>query len=168
MPVRFHVGGATADGVRVRRPPGSSMLVGTAFLAGARRAMRRHQGRPLDGPTISMWRLLVGEVAWGMTQLARQPTLAVALVVGLVATLLVLDEVAPGPVVSASWRVPVAVLAGWMLAAGLHQLRGRQRARAAGDAGEVRPLLGAAVVSGALVAAVLVGWAAVWVGSALA
>ncbi|MBW3578046.1 MAG: hypothetical protein KY462_09985 [Actinobacteria bacterium] len=134
------------------------------IMAAMRRMMRRHQGLPASGSKLPMWRLIAGEIGWAGRQLLQRPSVLVALVVGFAATLSVLGAAAPGPVLTIPWRVLTAITAGWLVASAV---RGIQVARAHGDepanrAGEQRPVLGAAVISGGLAVAVLTIWLAVW------
>lgn len=132
-----------------------------AFIATIRRAMRRHQGVPDPKARVPMWRLLAGEVAWGIRQLIPHPLVLAGLAGGFVTTIAVLSAAAPGPILDLQWRVLVAVAVGLLLAAGARRLE--ESTGAPSDASDAdRPLLGATVVSAAIIVLVLVAWLVVW------
>lgn len=108
-----------------------------------------------------MWRLLGGEVVWGLRQLVQAPWVLLGLLVGGAATFAVLDAAAPGPVLEPPWRVLVAIVAGLLIATGIRRLRGLGRSNGESPR-DVRPVLGAAVVSAAATALVLLAWLVAW------
>src|SRR6056297_2906310 len=87
-------------------------------MASARRRMRQHQDIPPRRPHLPLWRLLLGEAAWALRQVVREPRILAALLVGAAATLAVLGAAAPGPVLPWTGRIVVALLVGLALARG--------------------------------------------------
>lgn len=125
--------------------------------------MRRHQGVPADRDRVPLSRLVAGELGWAIRQVAHSPTVAVGLVGGTAATLAVLGQAAPGPVLDAPWRLIVAVAAGLSVAAALRRLRSARAPTGRRDrVGSDAPLVGAVVLAGAVTALVLVVWLAAW------
>jgi hypothetical protein len=133
-------------------------------IASARRRMREHQGIPQPRPRLPLWRLLLGELGWALQQLVREPRLLMALLVGAVATIAVLDAEAPGPMLPWPGRVVLGLVAGLALARGTWAWIRR------GDAAPSRsgtPAVAATEVVAALVGLVLVGWLLVWLATLL-
>ena len=141
-------------------------IVGTA----ARRAMRRHQGLPPPrGPRLPLWRLLLGEAAWALQELGREPLVLGALLLGWAGTIAVLGSTAPGPVLPWPGRILLALLAGLVVARGAWAwLRRRARSASRDGRAEVRPGVAATEVVAALAGLVLLGWLLVWLATLLA
>ena len=139
------------------------MIVG---MAAARRLMRQHQGIPPRRPRQPLWRLLLGEAAWALGQLVREPLLLVVLLVGGALAVAVLDAAAPGPVLPWPGRIVVGLLVGLALARGtwtwLRRRTARPRTR------QAAPQVAATEVVASLVTLVLLGWLAAWAWSLLA
>ena len=140
------------------------------FVPALRRAMRRHQGLPARSSGLPMWRLLGGELLWAIRQVIAAPWVLAGLVVGSVGTLLVLDSGAPGPVAELPMRVLLAVVVGWLLAAGGRAISDRDASsRATGDdRSEVRPLAAATILAAAIAAVALLMWLLVWLVTSVA
>jgi hypothetical protein len=135
-------------------------------IASARRRMREHQGIPQPRPRLPLWRLVLGELGWALQQLVREPRVLVALVVGAVATVAVLDAEAPGPMLPWPGRVVVGLVAGLALARGTWAwIRRGDAARSERRGGT--PAVAATEVVAALVGVVLVGWLLVWLATLL-
>lgn len=143
------------------------MPVSWSAVAAAARRITRSRTTPPDDPYpgMSLLRLLGGELAWGVRQLASPPRLVAAVAVA-VAVLAALGPATPGPVLVSGWRVAAAVVLGLAGAAVAHALLGRIAPRASGAGAD--PLAIAAVVTGTVallvVATLLVSYLAAAVG----
>lgn len=139
-------------------------------MAAARRAMRRHQDVPPPRATrLPLWRLVLGEAAWAVRQLVGEPRVLAALLLGVAATLAVLDAAAPGPVLPWPGRTLLALLAGLVVARGASaRVHRRSTPASPGDDG-AGPGPGIAVteVVAALAGMVLLGWLATWLVTVL-
>lgn len=131
-------------------------------VAAARRRMRQHQHIPPPAPRQPLWRLVLGEARWALGQLAREPRVLVALLVGATLTPALLDEVAPGPVLPWPARIVVGLLVGLALARGVWAWIGRRSHVARADRPDLVPAVAATEVVAALTSLVLLGWLAVW------
>ena len=138
------------------------MIVG---MAAARRLMRQHQEIPPRRPRLPLWRLLLGEVAWALRELVREPFVLAGLLGGGVLAVVLLDAAAPGPVLPWPGRIVVGLLVGLAIARGVWTWRRRGSQRQ--GSGRAGPVVAATEVVAALVTLVLVGWLAVWAWSLL-
>lgn len=132
-------------------------------MAAARRRMREHQGIAPRRASLPLWRLVLGEAAWALRELAREPVVVVALLAGAVTGLAVLGAAAPGPVVPWPGRVVVALFVGLLVARAVAHRRERRDAEPGHE-----PAVAATEVVGALAGLVLLGWLTAWLWAVVA